>query len=212
MTHHLALQERAIKLRTEQGLTIDELARQLSISRSTIYHWVRDIPIVRTYRTTDARQRGNRAMQAAFQAKRDAAYDRGVREFADWCLEPGFRDFVCMYIGEGYKRRRNTVSIANSGPRVVVLAARWIRRFATNPVWFAVQYHADQDLKDLRSFWSRLLRVTPSDIRLQRKSNSNQLSGRRWRSPHGVLTVGANDTLFRARLEAWMDLVEKSWL
>ncbi len=185
MTHHLALQERAIKLRTEQGLTIDELARQLSISRSTIYHWVRNIPIVRTYRTTDARQRGNRAMQAAFQAKRDAAYDRGVREFADW---------------------------ANSDPRVVVLAARWIRRFATNPVRFAVQYHADQDLKDPRSFWSRLLRVTPSDIRLQRKSNSNQLSGRRWRSPHGVLTVGANDTLFRARLEAWMDLVKKSWL
>lgn len=212
MAHHLALRERAVKLRVEQDLTIDQLARKLCIPRSTIYHWVRDIPIVRHYRVTEARRLGNRAMQAAFQAKREAAYDRGVWEFTDLCRDPGFRDFVCMYIGEGYKRRRNTVSLANSDPRVVVLAARWIRSFANNPVWFAVQYHADQDLDDLRSFWGRLLEIDPSMIRLQRKSNSSQLTGRRWRSAHGVLTVGTNDTLFRARLEAWMDLVGESWL
>ncbi len=46
---------------------------------------------------------------------------------------------------------------------------------------------------------------------MQRKSNSNQLAGRTWRSVHGVLTVRACDTLFRAKLEGWMDRLRESW-
>lgn len=212
MTHHLAIRERAITLRTEQQLTIDQVAELLGISRTTVYSWVRDIPIPRVRRTTAPRRLGNRAMQDAFRRKREAAYADGADQFAALCAEPGFRDFVCMYIGEGYKRNRNVVSLANSDPAVVLLAARWIRRFARNRVWYCVQHHADQDLVELRVFWSDLLGVAPGDIRLQRKSNSSGLAARRWRSRHGVLTVGSNDTLFRARLQAWIDLVERSWL
>jgi len=45
-----------------------------------------------------------------------------------------FRDFICMYIGEGYKRNRNRVSLGNSDPYVVRLAAHFIRRFSRNRV------------------------------------------------------------------------------
>jgi hypothetical protein len=45
-----------------------------------------------------------------------------------------------------------------------------------------------------------------------RKSNSNQLAGRTWRSEHGVLTVTTHDTYFRARLQAWVDLLRRRWL
>lgn len=58
-----------------------------------------------------------------------------------------------MYIGEGYKRNRNTVS-----------------------------------------------------------SNSGAMAGRNWRSRYGVLSVCSNDTLFRARPQAWIDRVEMEWL
>jgi len=59
---------------------------------------------------------------------------------------------------------------------------------------------------------ARKLRVSRGDrIRLQRKSNSNQLTGRIWRCEHGVLQVAAYDTLLRARLQAWMDCLRASW-
>jgi hypothetical protein len=48
-------------------------------------------------------------------------------------------------------------------------------------------------------------------IRLQRKSNSNQLTGRIWRSRHGVFMVRMQDTLLRARLQAWMDRLRSEW-
>ena len=126
--------------------------------------------------------------------------------------EPGFRDFVCMYIGEGTKRDRNTVAIANSDPRVMDLAAFWIRRFAINPVEYWIQYHADQDPDYLIRFWSFRLGVDPDTFRVQRKSNSNQLTGRKWRSKFGVLSIRASDTHFRARLQGWIDRVKGGWL
>jgi hypothetical protein len=151
-------------------------------------------------------------MRQKYKRLRDEAYEEGWAEFDDLVEEPTFRDFVCTYIGEGYKRNRNTVALCNSSPKVIVLADYWIRRFAKNRVKYSIQYHADQDPADLRRFWGDFLHVDPDSIRVQRKSNSNQLKGRTWRSVHGVLTVSANDTLFRARLQAWMDRTFEEWL
>jgi hypothetical protein len=74
-----------------------------------------------------------------------------------------------------------------------------------------VQYHADQNLDEIRQFWATELQVEPGGIHLQRKSNSNALAARTWRSQYGVLTVAANDTYLRARLQAWMDCIRDDW-
>jgi hypothetical protein len=92
------------------------------------------------------------------------------------------------------------------------LADFWIRRFAKNKVTYSFQYHADQDPDYLVRFWSFGLGVDPKLFVAQRKSNSGRLSGRNWRSKHGVLTVTVNDTEFRARLQAWMDRTQDHWL
>jgi hypothetical protein len=151
-------------------------------------------------------------MQATFRRKREAAYEQGIAEFDELCSEPTFRDFVCMYIGEGSKRNRNKVALCNSDPTIVALADSWITRFSLNRIRYSVQYHADQDLTALVRFWSALLGLDPEQINLQRKSNSRGLQGRKWRSPHGVLTVEVSDTLLRARLQGWIDCVKKEWL
>jgi hypothetical protein len=126
--------------------------------------------------------------------------------------EEGFTDFVTLFIAEGYKRNRNLVSVANSDPAVIAIADRWLRRLSRNKLTYWVQYHADQDLPSLQRFWATLVRVDPGEICLLRKSNSNQLKGRTWRSKHGVLTVTTHDTYFRARLQAWVDLLRRRWL
>ncbi len=101
--------------------------------------------------------------------------------------------------------------IANSDERVVSMAARWLSRLSLKPLIYALQYHADQDLDELRRFWGQALEIDGTTIRMQRKSNSGQLKGRSWRSRHGVLSVGVNDTLLRARLQAWIDGVQEEW-
>ena len=214
MSHPPYLRAKARELRTERRLTIDEIAERLALSRTTIYHWVRDLPpIERSGRPRTAGQlKGNLAMQTKYRLLREAAYTKGRAAFDDLTRDPSFRDFVCLYLAEGYKRSRNVVSVCNSDATVVKLCDDWLRRLAVRPPEYWVQYHADQDLDELRRYWGAELGIRPDAVRMQRTSNSNQLARRSWRSVHGVLTVRVCDTLLRARLEGWMDRLRESWL
>jgi hypothetical protein len=75
----------------------------------------------------------------------------------------------------------------------------------------SLQYHADQHLDALRAFWGQELSIDGDSIRMQRKANGNGLTGRTWRCRYGVLTVTVDDTIFRARLQAWIDCTKRSW-
>lgn len=200
-------------MRVERDLTIDEIAERLAISRTTVYYWLKDIPL--SEKNTRPRKlaqiRAGEASRAKHQKLRDEAYASGAAEWETLVMEPTFREFVALYIAEGYKRNRNVVQIANSDCRVLQVAVSWLRFLTDRRLDFSIQYHADQDLDALCRFWTEQLAIDSAPIRLQRKSNSNQLSGRTWRSEHGVMTVTANDTLLRARLQAWMDLIRADW-
>ncbi len=202
-------------MRIERQFTIDELAERLALSRSTIYYWVRDLPIPGSGSgggwPEGARRQGNVAMQRKYRLLREQAYRDGLAEYEGLAVDPMFRDFVCLYVAEGYKRDRNIMSICNSDPAVMKLSLGWVHRLSEKAPTFWLQYHADQDRDALREFWGETLGVDPACIRVQRKSNSNQLSGRIWRSRHGVLTVRVCDTLFRARIQAWMDRIRTDW-
>ncbi len=215
MAHHPHLREKARKLRAEKRLTIDELAERLALSRSTIYHWVRDMPIPGSVTgggwPASAHRAAARSNRRRAKRARDDAYREGLDSFAGLAEDPTFRDFVALYIAEGSKRDRNRVAIGNSDPAVIALAARWLSRLTEKRLRCSIQYHADQNLAELLAFWGGLLDVDPGAIELQRKSNSGQMRGRAWRSRHGVLTLAVNDTSLHARLQAWMHQLRQSW-
>jgi hypothetical protein len=210
MTYPAYVREKARELRVEGRLSIVEIAERLALPKTTIYYWLADVPLARSRRENP--HPGTLAMQRKYQRLREAAYDEGRRTFSGLAEDPTFRDFVCMYVGEGNKRNRNAVAIGNSDPRVLVLATRWLRVLSRKALKFSIQYHADQDLRELREFWGRTLGIPPDSIAMQRKTNSGRLRGRNWRSRYGVLTVRVCDTQLRARLQAWMDCVQEQWL
>jgi len=215
MAHPAYLREKARSLRIERKLTIDELAERLALSCSTIYYWVRDLPIRGSGSgggwPESARRKGNRVMQRKYRLLREAAYQEGLESFDELAEAPSFRDFLCMYIAEGYKRRRHSVELCNSDEVVLRLATSWMRRLSHKPLRYRIQFHADQNVGELRDFWARALGIDPDAIRFQRKSNSGQLKGRQWRSAHGVLAVRVHDTYLRTRLQAWIDHLKAEW-
>jgi transposase-like protein len=206
------IKAKAIELRIDRQMSIDEIAERLALPKTTVYYWVNHIPLQRERKPNNPPGRGGPRMNRERAAlARDIARTAGVASFAFLCQDPLFRDFVTLYIAEGYKRNRNVVAVANSDPAVIRVATRFMRSFSRRKLVFSVQYHADQDLDELRRFWGDVVAVAPDEIKTQRKSNSNQLAGRTWRSEHGVLTVTANDTEFRARLQGWMDCIRAEW-
>jgi hypothetical protein len=118
-----------------------------------------------------------------------------------------------MYIGEGTKRRRGEVAICNSDAAVMRLSYKWIMKLKhpDRALEFRVQIHADHDEDEIKTYWGTQLDIEPELISTMRKSNSNQLTGRKFRSQHGVLAIRASDTYFRSRLQALIDYVKASW-
>ena len=199
-------------MRIEKKLTIDQIAERLALPRSTIYYWVVDLPIPPTPARKLAQRRAAAATSRKHRLLREEAYAQGCAEFSELAQQPTFRDFVALYLAEGSKRNRNVVAICNSDAAVLRVALNWMEHFSGGSFDYGVQYHADQHVDELRAYWSRELDIEPDMIRLQRKSNSGQLRKRTWRSQYGVLTVRCNDTLFRARLQGWMDCIREAWL
>jgi DNA-binding XRE family transcriptional regulator len=214
VTYPAYIREKARELRREKELTIDEIAQRLSVGRTTIYMWIHDMPRPSraVSRQTPNQVLGTQAMQAKYKRLRDEAFELGHWEFPRMCRESTFRDFVCLYIGEGYKRDRNTVSLANSDPAAIALTVHWFRLCSRKMPRFSIQYHADQRLNDLHAFWAGQLSLPDLRIYFQRKSNSNQLTGRTWRCEFGVMTVAVSDTLFRARIQGWIERMQGQWL
>ena len=215
MAYPAYIREKARQLRTDKKLTIDELAERLAISRTTIYYWVRDLPIPDKPAKgwpNSARRKGNKAMQTKYRLLREAAYDEGLDLYLHLSEIPSFREFLVLFITEGHRRSRHRVSIANSDPAVLMLAVHWMRILSANRLKYSIQHHADQRSDDLRRFWGQQLAIDGSEIRFVRKSNSGQLTGRTWRSQYGVLTVTADDCYFREAMQAWTDCLRDTWL
>jgi hypothetical protein len=214
MTYPAYMREKARQLRRDQQLTIDEIAERLAVSRTTVFFWVGDMPRPKRclVRPGTGRGMGTKAMQQKYKRVRDEAHALGRWEFRRLERLATFRDFVCLYIAEGYKRSRNTVSVANSDSAAIRLAVYWLDQFSTKRMIFSIQYHADQRLKTLQAYWAKQLEIRDLSIEFLPKSNSGRLAHRTWRSKHGVLTVKLHDTFLRARLQGWIDCMRHEWL
>lgn len=202
MRHPDSLRRQARELRVSQRLTVDEIARRLAVSRSTVQRWVRDLPIPRSRLASDA-------VQAELGRLRAAAYEEGRRTFDVLARDPTFRDFVTLYVAAGYRRSRNLVSLGNADPAVVALADRWLRRLARAGVDYGLRCRSEEDLARVRRFWGSTLRVPPDVIHLDPDVAEADPT---WRERHGVLAVHCRDTLLRARLDGWMDRLREQWL
>jgi hypothetical protein len=71
-----------------------------------MHYWVRDLPIPGSGSGRGwpemARRKGNIAMQQKYRLLREAAYEEGVRAYDALAADPRFRDFVRLYIAEGW--------------------------------------------------------------------------------------------------------------
>lgn len=201
MAHSNYLRQMARLLRVEQRLTVDQLASRLALPRSTVYYWVRDLPL---REGADVRERASAVVG-------DAAYEDALRSFEDLAAQPTFRDFVCLYIARGCTRERTKVSLSDSDPGVMRLVNRWMLRLSDKSPLLSVRYEPGQSLSELRRFWSGIVGVQARTIRVHEESDRAGDRDAARCAQNGVLTVSVEDALLRARLQAWICKTRDSW-
>jgi AcrR family transcriptional regulator len=193
-------------------MSLDDITARLNVPRTTVYSWIKDIPIARTEKQHAGQKAGTAAMSAKYAARRLEAYNVAYAQAGELLSDRQIRDFVILYLAEGNRKTRNSVGVGNSNPAIIRFAHLCMRRLSSNPhFYYSFQYHADQDPAELKQFWSACLGIEPQSIKAIPKTNSGHLKGRRFACEYGVFQVQVGDTSFRARLQALMDSVQDQW-
>jgi transcriptional regulator with XRE-family HTH domain len=151
---------RARELRA-QSWTLQAIAAELGVSKSSVSVWVRDVEFV-----PRPRDRGHRSMKPhPRHLAKLAEIERCRREGLDRIGELTEREFlvlgVALYAGEGSKSE-GEVRFANSDPKMILVFITWLRHFFAideSRLRIRLYLHSDLDLATAVEFWSRLTAV-----------------------------------------------------
>ena len=156
---------RARELRA-QSRTLQEIASELGVSKSSVSLWVRDVEF-----TPRPRNRGHRSMKPhPLHVARLAEIERCRIEGSGRIGQLSEREFLvlglALYAGEGSKTG-NDISFANSDPRMILTFITWLRRFFDvdeSRLRVKLYLHEGLDLESAIGFWSDLTEIPPSQF------------------------------------------------
>ncbi len=152
-------QQEAKRLRAA-GRTLQQIADELGVSKSSVSLWVRDVPF-----TPSKRRYGPHARFHPWKERR-------LREIAECDLlgaerigvmseEAFFVAGVALYAGEGAKAD-HSVMFANTDARMIAFFCAWLRRFFDfdeSRLRVRVYLHEGLDLDAAQTFWSEVTAI-----------------------------------------------------
>lgn len=182
-----ALRERAMRLR-KQGWSYNIITAQLGVTKSTLSHWLREVPYIPNKEVQKRIQRGpaksgmlshQKRMRRISEIKESSASELGTLTARDiWMLGLG------VYIGEGSKLYEYT-RIINANPDVIRIAVRWLREVCgvkTENLSLAIHLYPDVSEKSALSYWSKVSGIplsqfgkTQTDIRTNKSGKKQRM-------------------------------------
>lgn len=158
--------QRARELRAASW-TLQEIAAELDVSKSSVSVWVRDVEF-----DPRPRNRGHPAgPKHPMRLKREAEIEASRVEAAAWVGSLTARDRAIyalgLYAGEGGKSDEGGIVFANSDPVLVVAFLAWLRQefeIDEKRLKGRLYLHADLDIDAAEVFWSEATSIPRSQF------------------------------------------------
>ncbi len=196
----VAERQRARELRA-LSWTLDEIATELGVSKSSVSVWVRDVEF-----TPKPRNRGHAShrphpMHLAKLAEIERCDADGIESVGALTGREFLLVGVSLYWGEGFKRD-GVVGMANTDPACLRLFVEWLRRcFGVDEQRLRVKLylHEGLDLDAAERYWSELLDIPISQFRQPYRAVADA-SIRRSKHVHGCPSVTYSDSSLHRRV------------
>lgn len=167
-----AERDKALKLRIKHQLGYSTIAKQLSVSKSTLTRWLKDLPLSEK-RILDLRReawsRGEasrelfrQTMRKKREAKEEEIYAKQLKQLGSISRQSLFVAGLMLYLAEGDKKDRYHIGLANTDPQIISFFLWWLEKFLHVPKSrMRVQLHlyASMDLIQERKFWEKLTKL-----------------------------------------------------
>jgi hypothetical protein len=160
----LAEQQRARELRAA-AWTLDDIAAELGVAKSSVSIWVRDVDFEPQPRRTGRRREPN-ALQRRKQAEIDELLAEGRERIGRLTGRELLIVGTALYAGEGTKVD-GEVSFANTDPRMIQLFCTWLRRcFVIDERRLRVRLYLHQglDVDAAIAHWSEVTGIAPTQF------------------------------------------------
>ncbi|PIT97094.1 hypothetical protein COT77_03185 [Candidatus Berkelbacteria bacterium CG10_big_fil_rev_8_21_14_0_10_41_12] len=168
MKAKLLEKERARVLR-HKGKGLKSIANMLGVAKSSVFLWCKDICLTKSQLDAlksrlNAPKLGALANKVKRQKEIQEIRRRSKAEFVRLNTEDSdrLRDIgTIFYWAEGAKTGRQ-IDFTNSDPQVIKLIMLWLRKIHKVPeekFRAAIYYHADQDEKMIKRYWSSITRI-----------------------------------------------------
>ena len=171
--------EAAIKLR-KHGFSIAEIEKKLSINRSTLSPWIKDIKLgtkqkrrllkhwriglfrarqkaVKWHHAEKTKRIAHAKLEAIQVLKNLNLHDKNILELA----------LAFLYLGEGFKSNDET-GIGNSDPLILKVFLKILQKnysFDIDKIRCELYLRADQDGRKMKRYWSRELHIPVANFR-----------------------------------------------
>ena len=166
------LRKKARELR-KKGISVNKIADELNVSKSTVSIWVRDI-ILTVEQLEKLRQnsiigrekgrlKGSLTQKHKVLQKFEVSKRQGIKAVGDLTRRELLFVGLALYWAEGAKKNRN-VRFCNSDPALIDLMLKWLKdcfgikkdRLAVKVGINIIHKHREKDVKE---YWSKITRV-----------------------------------------------------
>lgn len=152
-------QERAHVMRA-RNMTLQDIATELGIAKSSVSLSVRDVEFTPSKRRTGPQRRPHPAHEAKL-AQIAALNAEGIERIGTLTDAAFLAAGIALYAGEGSKRD-GSVNFANTDPRMIRFFCSWLRRFFDvdeSRLRMRVYLHQGLDLEGAEAHWSNVAQI-----------------------------------------------------
>src|SRR5690349_7604449 len=161
----VAQQEQARAMRA-RNMTLQDIATELGVSKSSVSLWVRDVPFTPSKRRTGPQRRPHPFHEAKL-AQIAALNAEGIERIGTLSDAAFLAAGAALYAGEGSKRD-GAVNFANTDRTMIGFFCAWLRRFFDideSRLRVRVYLHEGLDLEAAEAHWSEVTMVPRAQFR-----------------------------------------------
>ncbi len=168
----LSIREKAISYR-KQGYSYNMIAERLSLAKSTLSVWLKDINFVPNEQVIARIQFAKRKLIIAAQKRglkarksREEIERKAEGEIKRIDRENLWHIGTILYLCEGAKKQRQ-IQIANSDPRVIKIAMKWLTnicKVSIDDIRAGIHIYPDINENKAIKFWSKITKLPKSQF------------------------------------------------
>jgi transposase-like protein len=171
------LREEAIRLRKQERLSYSEIKERLDVAKSTLSYWLRDYPLSEEEirkrqkegwkKAQASRERYRNTMREKKEKKKQKIYERYKEKFAELSKREFLIAGLMLYLGEGTKKKRATVSIINTDPSILNFFIAWMEKFLDadkNEIKVHLHLYENMNIEKEKEYWKENLGIEESQL------------------------------------------------